>query len=152
MKSYHIFENGLHLYMDKTGFCRLSHSKDNFIFTIIGRIQTGYNLNGTRMCYRVKTQNVCACVSPHIATRVSFCSNIIITNLRPLSIIYMLPYLFFRPSEHSKLSREYSDYNLSHVPRIKCLNNRKNTVLTKRNSFMVHQGMPGSFLNTNQSQ
>ena len=51
-------------------------------------VQTSYNLNGTCMCFRVKTQNVCACVSPHIATRVFFCSNIIITKLRPLPIIY----------------------------------------------------------------
>ena len=41
---------------------------------------------------------------------------------------------------------------ITHAPRIKYLNNRKNTVLTKRNSFMVHQGMPGLFLDTNQSQ
>ena len=61
-------------------------------------VQTSYNLNGTCVCFRVKTQNACACVSPHVATRVSFCSNIIITNLRPLSIIYMLPYPFCRQS------------------------------------------------------
>ena len=28
----------------------------------------------------------------------------------------------------------------------------KNTVLKERNSFMAHQGMPGLFLDTNQSQ
>ena len=47
-------------------------------------VQTSYNLNGTCVCFRVKMQNACACVSPHVATRVSFCSNIIITNLQPL--------------------------------------------------------------------
>ena len=51
-------------------------------------------LNGMHVCYRVKTQNVCACVPPHIATCVSFCS-IINTNLWPLSINYMLSYPFF---------------------------------------------------------
>ena len=30
---------------------------------------------------------------------------------------------------------------ISHAPKIKCLNNRKNTVLTERNSFMPYQGM-----------
>ena len=47
----------------------------------------------------------------------------------------------------------YSDNSLSRAPRIRCLNNQKNMVWTeRRNSFIVHQGMPGSFFNTNQSQ
>ena len=64
----------------------------------------------------------------------------------------MLSYPFFHPSEHSKLCREHSENNLPHAPRIKCKNNRKNTALIMGNSFMAHQGMPGSFLNTKQSQ
>ena len=48
-----------------------------------GTVQTNYNLNRTCMCFRVKMQNVCARVSPHVATPISFCSTIIIANLRP---------------------------------------------------------------------
>ena len=47
-------------------------------------VKTSYNLNGTCVCFHEVTQNAYACVSPHVASRVSFCSNIIITNLRPL--------------------------------------------------------------------
>ena len=39
-----------------------------------------------------------------------------------------------------------SDNNLSHAPRIKRLNNQKNTALMERNSFMAYHGMPGLFL------
>ena len=53
------------------------------------------------MRYCVKMQNACGCVLPHAATRVSFFSNIIITNLRPLSINYILPYPFFRRSKQT---------------------------------------------------
>ena len=31
-------------------------------------VQTSYNLNGTCVCFCVKMQNACACVSPHVAT------------------------------------------------------------------------------------
>ena len=70
-------------------------------------VQTRYNSNGTRVRYRVKMQNACICVSPHIATRVSFCSNIISTNLRT-AIIHQLHasiqfiYPFYRPFEYAK--------------------------------------------------
>ena len=78
-------------------------------------------LNRTCMCYQVKlsTKHV-ICMSP-----VSFRSNMILTNLWPLSINYMLPYSFYWPSEHAKRCREFSDNNLSCVPRIKCLNYQK---------------------------
>ena len=84
-------------------------------------VQTSYNLNGTRMFYCVRTQNACVCMSPHVATRASFYSNIIITNLWPLYINYMLPHSFCQPSEHSKWCIGFSDNSLTCVPRIKCL-------------------------------
>ena len=60
------------------------------------------------MCYCLKMQTMCACVSPQVATQVSLCSNIIITNLQPLSINYMLPCSFCQPSQHAKQYKEYS--------------------------------------------
>ena len=45
-----------------------------------------------------------------------------------------------------------SNKNQESNARIKRLNNRKNMVLTERNSFMTYQGMPELFLDTNQSQ
>ena len=47
---------------------------------------------------------------------------------------------------------EYPDNNLSCAPRIKWLNDRKNTDLKKRNSFIAHQGAPRAFLSAKQRE
>ena len=85
-------------------------------------------LSCERMCLRV----------PHITTRVS---NIIITNLQPLSINFMFPLpsqSHLRMLNDAETREEYPDNNLSRAPRIKWLNNRKNTGLKERNSFIAH--------------
>ena len=47
---------------------------------------------------------------------------------------------------------EYPDNNLSCAPRIKWLNNRKNTGLKERNSFIARQGTPRAFLSAKQRE
>ena len=47
---------------------------------------------------------------------------------------------------------EYPDNNLSRVPRIKWLNNRKNVGLKERNSFISRQGEPRAFLSAKQHE
>ena len=81
-------------------------------------------------------ERMCLCV-PHIATRVS---NIIIRNLQPLSINFVLPYPFLshlRKLNNAETPGEYPDNNISRAPRIKWLNNWKNTGLKERNSFIA---------------
>ena len=45
---------------------------------------------------------------------------------------------------------EYPDNYLSRVPRIKWLNNQKNTGLKEKNSFVRRQGTPRTFLDAKQ--
>ena len=84
-------------------------------------------------------ERVCLCV-PHVQLHASPISIIIITNLQPLSINFMFSHPFLKSSAHlndAETRGEYPDNNLSRAPRIKLLNNGKNTGLKERNSFIA---------------
>ena len=116
-------------------------------------VQTSYNLNRTCVCFLVK-HKTCVLACHHTLLHAFHFVAILLlqtyshypstTCFHTLSVIHL--------SIPNDAKNIYSDNNLSHAPRIKCLNNWKNTVLTERNNFMAHQGMPGLFLDTNQSQ
>ena len=98
-------------------------------------IQASYSLNRTRVCYRVKCK-----------TRVLACNHTLL-HAFPLVAILLLQTYGHYPSTtcfhilsfaHLSIPNDAENIriiNLSHAPRI-----------------MAHLGIPGSFLNTNQSQ
>ena len=78
-------------------------------------VHTSYNLKGTHICSHA---NACVCMS-HTLLHASPILLLQTYNLIPFS----------QSSVHAETRGEYSDNNLSSTPRIKWLNNRKNTGL-----------------------
>ena len=54
------------------------------------------------LCEHTRAHECVRSSVPHVSTHVYFCSNIIIINLHPLSINFMVPYPFCQSSVHAK--------------------------------------------------
>ena len=112
-------------------------------------VQTSYNLNGTRVSSHV---NECICMSQTLlhASRILLLQTY---SHYPSTLCFHTPsHSYLHMLNDAETCGEFSDNNLSCVPRIKWLNNRKNTGLNERNSFNACQGTPRAFLSVKKHQ
>ena len=113
-------------------------------------VQSSYNLNGTFVCSHV---NACVCMSHTLLHAYPIILFLQTYSHNPLTLCFHTPsHGYLHMLNNAGTRGEYSDNNLSYAPRIKWLNNQKNTGLHERNSFITCQGTPRTFFNAKKRQ
>ena len=96
-------------------------------------VKTSYNVNGTHVCYCVKMQKACICMS--------------LLHSSPFVAILLLQTYGHYPSTTC-----FHTLSAGHLSMPNDAENIIYLMCQESNVFIARQGMPGSFLNPNQSQ